>query len=102
MVASLFGGATALALHKGALDSDAVAIAAVARLARRGPHSRRSPIRRGCAEATPGRPPRPRPCSAFLVADLAWNNGPNESTALPPAVYEVLRPDSRDPLLGGR
>ena len=37
---------------------------------------------------------------AFLVADLAWNNGPNESTALPPAVYEVLRPESRDPLLG--
>jgi hypothetical protein len=31
--------------------------------------------------------------------DLAFNNGPNESTALPPASYEVLRPDSRDPLL---
>jgi hypothetical protein len=32
--------------------------------------------------------------AAAMVADLARNNGPNESTALPPATYEVLRPDS--------
>jgi hypothetical protein len=36
---------------------------------------------------------------ALLVADLAWNNGPNESTALPPTQYDVLRPDSRNPTL---
>jgi hypothetical protein len=41
---------------------------------------------------------RPRVALGFLlaalVADLAWNNGPNESTALPPSMYDVLRPDS--------
>lgn len=31
---------------------------------------------------------------AFMTADLAWNNGPNESTGLPPATYEALRPDT--------
>lgn len=36
---------------------------------------------------------------AFLTLDLAANNGPNESTALPPATYEALRQDSRNPLL---
>ena len=35
----------------------------------------------------------------LLAADLFWNNGPNESTALPPDRYEVLRPDSRNALL---
>jgi hypothetical protein len=34
--------------------------------------------------------------TAFLVFDLAWNNGPNESTGLPPATYEALRPDTTD------
>jgi hypothetical protein len=29
-----------------------------------------------------------------MVIDLAVSNGPSESTALPPAAYEVLRPDS--------
>jgi hypothetical protein len=28
----------------------------------------------------------------LVPGDLAWNNGPNESTALPPATYDVLRP----------
>src|SRR6266850_312548 len=28
--------------------------------------------------------------------DLAWNNGPNESTGLPPSLYEALRPDGSD------
>jgi hypothetical protein len=37
--------------------------------------------------------------AGFMTADLAWNNGPNESTALPPEHYEVLRPDSRNALL---
>lgn len=34
-----------------------------------------------------------------LATDLAWNNGPNESTALPPETYEVLRLDSTNPTL---
>ena len=32
--------------------------------------------------------------TAFMVADLAYNNGPNGSTALPPATYDVLQPKS--------
>src|SRR5229473_3245246 len=32
----------------------------------------------------------------FTTFDLAWNNGPNESTGLPPSLYEALRPDSSD------
>jgi hypothetical protein len=35
----------------------------------------------------------------LLTADLARNNGPNESTALPPAMFDVLRPDSKDPTI---
>jgi hypothetical protein len=31
---------------------------------------------------------------AFSVADLAWNNAPNESTGLPRADYDALRPDT--------
>lgn len=34
-----------------------------------------------------------------LAADLIVNNGPNESTALPPEQFEVLRPDSKDPVI---
>lgn len=34
-----------------------------------------------------------------LAADLAWNNGPNESTALPPSMYDALDPRSADPLI---
>jgi Dolichyl-phosphate-mannose-protein mannosyltransferase len=32
--------------------------------------------------------------AAFATADLAWNNAPNESTGLPPAMYDVLQPDT--------
>ena len=32
--------------------------------------------------------------ASFTTLDLAINNGPNESTALPPKMFEVLRPDS--------
>jgi hypothetical protein len=32
----------------------------------------------------------------MLAGDLALNNGPSESTALPPSHYEVLKPDSRN------
>ncbi len=32
--------------------------------------------------------------AAVLVADLAYNNGPNGSTGLPPATYDVLQPDT--------
>jgi hypothetical protein len=34
--------------------------------------------------------------SAIIAADLAYNNGPSSSTALPPAVYDVLSPDTRN------
>jgi hypothetical protein len=33
---------------------------------------------------------------AFTSADLAVNNAPHESTGLPPATYEALRPDTRN------
>jgi len=33
---------------------------------------------------------------AFTTADLAWNNAPHESTGLPPAVYDALRPDTQN------
>ena len=32
----------------------------------------------------------------FTVADLGWNNAPNESTGLKPSQYEALRPDTTD------
>ncbi len=32
----------------------------------------------------------------FCVADLGWNNAPNESTGLNPSEYEALRPDTTD------
>jgi hypothetical protein len=32
----------------------------------------------------------------FMLADLGWNNAPNESTGLSTETYEVLRPDSRN------
>ena len=34
--------------------------------------------------------------SGFMVLDLSQNNGPNDSTGLPPARYEVLLPDSQN------
>jgi hypothetical protein len=34
--------------------------------------------------------------SAFSVADFAFNNAPNESTGLPPGLYDALRPDTGD------
>jgi hypothetical protein len=33
---------------------------------------------------------------AFAAADLAFNNAPHESTGLPPATYDALRPDTRN------
>ncbi len=35
----------------------------------------------------------------FVTADLARNNGPSESTALPLQTYDVLRPDTADPTI---
>jgi hypothetical protein len=32
----------------------------------------------------------------FAIFDLAWNNAPNESTGLPPSLYEALKPDGND------
>jgi putative Mn2+ efflux pump MntP len=34
--------------------------------------------------------------AAFTSADLAWNNAPNESTGLSPAVYDALRVDTKN------
>ncbi len=34
--------------------------------------------------------------AAFMALDLAWNNAPHVSTALPPARFEVLRADTSD------
>jgi hypothetical protein len=34
--------------------------------------------------------------TAFTAADLAFNNAPHESTGLPPATYDALRPDTRN------
>jgi hypothetical protein len=34
--------------------------------------------------------------AAFTAADLAWNNAPNESSGLPPAVYDALRVDTKN------
>jgi hypothetical protein len=36
------------------------------------------------------------PTPSFRAVDLAWNNGPNESTGLPPRLYEALEPDGGD------
>jgi hypothetical protein len=35
----------------------------------------------------------------FATADLAFNNAPHESTGLPPAVYDALRPDTQNETL---
>ena len=32
----------------------------------------------------------------FTTFDLAWNNAPNESTGLPPSLYEALKPDGNN------
>jgi len=37
--------------------------------------------------------------AALMAADLAVGNGPNESTALPPDQFDVLRADSKDPVI---
>lgn len=36
---------------------------------------------------------------AFSTADLAWNNGPNESTAYPAATFDALATDTHDPVI---
>jgi hypothetical protein len=33
---------------------------------------------------------------AFTTVDLAWNNAPHESSGLPPARYDALRPDTKN------
>ena len=37
--------------------------------------------------------------TVVMTADLRVNNGPNESTGLPPETYDVLRPDSGNPII---
>lgn len=36
----------------------------------------------------------------FMGVDLSIGNGPNESTALPPEQFDVLRADTKDPVIG--
>ena len=43
---------------------------------------------------------RPRWWRAVVAADLGVNNGPNESTALPPELYDVLRHDTKNETIG--
>lgn len=37
--------------------------------------------------------------AALMVTDLGINNGPNESTALPPAAFDILDPDCKNPTI---
>jgi hypothetical protein len=37
--------------------------------------------------------------AGYMVADLGWNNGPSESTALPPALFRVLDTEGDDPTI---
>jgi hypothetical protein len=49
------------------------------------------------ARAVAGRPVAAAVLLAtFMTADLAWNNAPNESTGLPPQMFDVLRTDTRN------
>jgi hypothetical protein len=34
--------------------------------------------------------------AGFMALDLAWNNAPHISTALPPDLFDALRPDTKD------
>ena len=38
--------------------------------------------------------------TGVVAADLAANNGPNESTALAPELYDVLRPETKNETVG--
>ncbi len=92
MAIAFVGIATGLALWVGTLQSAAVPIlwgvgfaaAAIAVLLL----ARRMAGRSGLAAAAL--------LAVFCVADLGWNNAPNESTGLKPALYEALRPDTHD------
>ena len=89
---ALVGTATGLALWVGALRSAALpilwgvgfAVTAIAVLML----ARHAAARSALAAAAL--------LSVFSVADLGWNNGPNESTGLKPSQYEALRPDTTD------
>lgn len=37
--------------------------------------------------------------AVITASDLAWNNGPTTSSALPVAFYDVLQPDTKDPTI---
>ena len=45
------------------------------------------------------RSPRRLLVAGYMVADLGWNNGPSESTALPPALFRVLDTKGDDPTI---
>ena len=57
-------------------------------------------LSRGLVEAHAVRPMAgwalPLILGAFMVGDLSFNNGPNESTAKPPETYDALQPGSKN------
>jgi hypothetical protein len=92
VVVAIVGGAIGLAAAAGFFVASAVSIVAgmlwaagaivLLIIVRRG--GRTQPLAAACLVA------------AFLTADLAFNNAPNESTGLPPAFYDALRLDTED------
>ena len=90
-----FGIGLALALTKGTLHTASwplakAALFLAASLALIALLLRSSPQRKRVAAAL---------VAAFLGVVLATNNDPNESTALPPADFAMLRPDGGDPMV---
>ncbi len=57
-------------------------------------------VSRGLIESQPGRSVTkwalPLILSVFMVGDLSFNNGPNESTAKPPETYDALEPGTKN------
>jgi hypothetical protein len=92
LAVALVAIAVGLALWVGALHSAAqpilwgvgFAVAAIAALML----ARRAAVRGALAAAVV--------LAVFSVADLGWNNAPNESTGLKPSLYEALRSDTTD------
>jgi hypothetical protein len=92
VLAALFAGAMALAAFKGTLG---LALAPLLRAAL-------TILVAAALIIAIGRLPTAGAVAAaglLMTADLGFNNGPNESTALPAATYDVLRPASTNPTI---
>jgi hypothetical protein len=92
LIAGAFGSALAVAVAAGRLDAAVMPVAEAAGWI-------------AAAALVLGVLARLRTRSAFasvvviaplMMADLARNNGPNESTALPPARYDILDPETKN------